>query len=288
MNDHLENLKNKLLEIYSNPNLTPDDLYEFLICKQSTENIYSKYNLLLNNLYLYLYYKHNLLQSLTKNTLPFEITRNLSFDLFCNELEKYKLYKFDSIFPNDNYYNLITRSLVNHNKIIEDSNWKFIQKNALENTNDNENFAYKIYLPIANQSLELFTMKFLAKCHRDKINYDFKINNNEGLTRSDNVVIYATSNNINNYLKIIGETIRQNQNIIINYDYQHPLAYPYNNYISIAPYLDYNKESFSSIICKYILKSRETTSSFEDFYNKVVTFLNQNVYNNKDNIDKKI
>ena len=288
MNDHLENLKNKLLEIYSIPNLTLDYLYEFLICKQSNERIYSKYNLYLNNLYLYLYYQNNSLQSLTKNTLPFEITRNLPFDLFCNELEKYKLYKFDSLIPNDNYYNLIIRALVNRNKIIEDSNWKFIQKNALENTNDNENFTYKIYLPISNQSLELFTMKFLAKCHREKINYDFKINNNEDISRSDNVVIYATSNNINNYLKIIEEVIRQNQNIVINYDYQHPLAYPYNNHISIAPYLDYNKESFSSIICRYILKSRETSPSFEEFYNNVITFLNQNVYNNIDNIDKKI
>lgn len=179
MEKHSEKLKNKLLEIYSNPNLNADELYNFIIYKQCNQDIESKYNVYLNNLCLYLYYKNNSLQTLTKNVLPFELESGLSFDLFCEQLEKYKLYKFkNAIWQEDTYYDLISRALVNRDRVIKSDGWKAIQKSNLENTenNPNENFAYNIYLPIANESLELFPMRFLAKCSGRKVDYDFKIN----------------------------------------------------------------------------------------------------------------
>ena len=120
MEKHSEKLKNKLLEIYSQPNLNADELYNFIIYKQCNQDIESKYNSYLNNLCLYLYYKNNSLQTLTKNALPFKIESGLSFDLFCTQLEKYKSYEVqNSILQGDTYYDLIFRVLVNRNRVIK-------------------------------------------------------------------------------------------------------------------------------------------------------------------------
>lgn len=286
MEKHSEKLKNKLLEIYSQPNLNADELYNFIIYKQCNQDIESKYNSYLNNLCLYLYYKNNSLQTLTKNVLPFELERGLSFDLFCTQLEKYKSYEFqNSILQGDTYYDLIFRALVNRNRVIKSGGWKAIQKSNLENTenNLNDNFAYKIYLPIANESLELFSMRFLAKCSGRNVDYDFKINDNSSISRSDNVVIYATNENFNDYIKIIEDVIKNDSRIKINYEQQHLLAYPYNEYISIAPYTDYKGESFSSIICNEICELRKSCTSFDDFYNNVVRMINNHFNEFKNN-----
>lgn len=286
MERYSENLKNKLLEIYSQPNLDADDLYKFIIYKKCNQDIKSKYNSYLNNLCLYLYYKTSNLQALTKIVLPFELERGLSFDLFCVQLEKYKLYEFQNSFlQRDTYYDLIFRALVNRNRVIKSDGWKAIQKNNLENTknNLNENFAYKIYLPIANESLELFSMRFLAKCNGRNVDYDFKINDDPSISRSDNVVVYATNENFNDYIKIIEDIIKNDSRIKINYDQQHLLAYPYNDYISIAPYIDNKFESFSSIICNEICNLCRQGLSFEDFYQNVVMMINNHFNEIKDN-----
>lgn len=67
---------------------------------------------------------------------------------------------------------------------------------------------------------------------------------------------------------------KNDSRIKINYDQQHLLAYPYNEYISIAPYIDYKGESFSSIICNEICELRKSCTSFDDFYNNVVCMIN--------------
>lgn len=137
MEKHSEKLNNKLLEIYSQPNLNADELYNFIIYKQCNQDIESRYNSYLNNLclYLYLYYKNNSLQTLTKNILPFELERGLSFDMFCTQLEKYKSHEFqNSILQGDTDYDLIFRALVNRNRVIKSDGWKAIQKSNLENT----------------------------------------------------------------------------------------------------------------------------------------------------------
>lgn len=276
MNSHLDKLKNKLLEIYLHPKLNADELYNFIIYKKCNQIIKSKYTSYLNNLCLYLYYRNNNLQSLTKNVLPFELEKGLPFDLFCIQLEKYKLYKIqDSIINEDTYYDLIFRSLINRNRIIKVNGWKAIQKNNLENSENslNESFSYKIYLPIANESLELFSIIFLAKCIKKNVAYDFKINDNQTISRSDNVVIYATSENVDDYIKIIEAVIKNDSRIKINYDQQHLLAYPLNDFISIAPYIDYNNESFSSIICNQICELLKKNLTFEVFYQSVLTII---------------
>lgn len=196
--------------------------------------------------------------------------------MFCTQLEKYKSYEFqNSILQGDTYYDLIFRALVNRNRVIKSDGWKAIQKSNLENTENslNKNFAYKIYLPIANESLELFSMRFLAKCSGKNVDYDFKINDNSSISRSDNVVIYATNENFDDYIKIIEDVIKNDSRIKINYEQQHLLAYPYNDYVSIAPYIDYKGESFSSIICNEICNLRKQSLSFEDFYQSVVMMI---------------
>lgn len=116
-------------------------------------------------------------------------------------------------------------------------------------------------------------MRFLAKCSGRNVDYDFKINDNSSISRSDNVVIYATDDNFEAYIKIIEDIIKNDSRIKINYDQQHLLAYPYNDYVSIAPYIDYKGESFSSIICNEICNLRKQSLSFEDFYQSVVMMI---------------
>ena len=280
-------LKSKLLEIYNIPNLSSDEIYDTLLCHASNEPIMSKYHNLLYSLCLYLYHQKNNIETLSKHQLPFSIRQDISFDLFYEELEKYKLYSFEnSVIPNDTYYNLIFRALFNKGKVINEDNWVAIQKNSLENKEvKDDSFAYKIYLPIANESLELFSMKLISKCINRHIDYDFKINNDESISRSDNVVIYATSSNYKEYIEVINELIKSDTRIKVNYDNQHPLAYPYNNIISIAPYTDYNKESYTSILCNRIYEIRKGSITFEEFYNNVINLLEEENKELKKNIN---
>ena len=87
--------------------------------------------------------------------------------------------------------------------------------------------------------------------------------------------IYSQPNlNADEYIKIIETVIKNDSKIKINYDQHHLLALPYNDYISIAPYIDYKGESFSSIICNEICELRKSSTSFDVFYQSVVTMIN--------------
>ncbi len=275
MEKYFERLKNKLLEIYQAKDLDADSIYNMIISESEGKNINSNFSEALNNLCLYLYYKENDLQSLTKNELPFNIEKGLDFKDFCEWLNKYKLYSFSGLIKDDNYYNLISRALSNRGNVIESFEWKAFHKDRLENktSTTSPNFSYKIYLPIANDSLEYFALRLLGKCVGKNINYDFKINNNPNISRSDNVVVYASAENFNDYINVIN-SILENGNITLNENQQHLLAFPYRKGISVAPYIDNGNESFSSIVCNRIFELKNSSSSFEDFNSQVAAMMN--------------
>ncbi len=276
MEKYFERLKSKLLEIYQAKDLDADYIYNMIISESEGKNIKSNFSEDLNNLCLYLYYKENDLQALTKSELPFNIEKGLDFKDFCEWLNKYKLYySFSELIKDDNYYDLISRALSNRGKVIESFDWKSFQKDRLENktSTTSPNFSYKIYLPIANDSLEYFALRLLGKCVGKNIDYDFKINNNPNISRSDNVVVYASDENFNDYINVIN-SILENGNITLNESQQHLLAFPYSKGISVAPYIDNGKESFSSIVCNRIFELKNSSSSFEDFYSQVTSMMN--------------
>lgn len=235
MEQYFERLRKKLLEIYNVENLDSDKLYEMILSENKEQQIHSNVG---------------------------------------EMLEKYKLYDFNNpILDSDNFYNLVSRSLRNREKLIESFEWKAFQKDKLENKIlNNQNFLYKIYLSVPNECLEQFAMRLLANCVSKKVDYDFKINNNSNINRSDNVVIYATDENYQKYIDVIHEVLKS-PGLKTNNGQQHLLAFPYDEDISVAPYIDQKGESFSSIVCNNICRLKNQSSNFEDFYFQVSEML---------------
>ena len=90
-----------------------------------------------------------------------------------------------------------------------------------------------LYLSIDNQSLYKFAYLLFSKCLQNKLfDYNFKINNSDQVTKTDNIIIYFNRDNLNNYLAIIKQILAENPDIRLNENYA--LGYSIDNNICIG------------------------------------------------------
>ena len=81
--------------------------------------------------------------------------------------------------------------------------------------------------------------------------FEFKVNNDEGTTRRDNVVIYFTEENMGKYISLVNQIIAENPNIQLNE--QNPLGYSIGKNICVGKDYENGSESFTSKVCKTIV-----------------------------------
>lgn len=256
-----------------------DDLYIELI-RVEKNGRQSRFNELMQlNLFYECAYRYNRekgLQSLVKIKLPFEIDKNISFEKFCMEFEKYQETSIpNDLIENDDVKKLVLRAVTN--RLLDHSDWggwTFINYNTIEGEkSESTDLSKKIYISVDNKDLHEFAMLLLKECDERNIKYDFKINADDSYRRADNVVIYTSDEDFKKYINAIKKIKMQNP--FIDFGKGHPLAYHYNDYIGVAPIEEKgSNNSYSENICDKIQELRyEENITFDEWFEKSKSFI---------------
>lgn len=109
-----------------------------------------------------------------------------------------------------------------------------------------ENHTHRVYVPCDSQFLYKFARILIEKTVKSSINFEFKVMNvMENRNGADNIVIYSTKENVNNYIRIINEISIENPEI--TFCTPHMFGYLVSDYISVAPELG-GRNSYSGHI----------------------------------------
>ena len=133
----------------------------------------------------------------------------------------------------------------------------------------------KLYLSVDNSSLHHFANLFLISClEYGYTDFDFKINKNESINRSDNVVIYCNDKNFGQYVKLLQEIIQNNPNIIFNKP--HLLGIPCDEHIYCGMDFNNGKVSYTDQICKTIFDALNNGKNPEEIIRIIEKFKEKN------------
>lgn len=226
------------------------------------------YELIFRNMYLYhqLYGIENIS---SKCPLPFIIDRNVSYQSFKIQLEKYKNYtlKIDSLPGIKNYFDNILR--LSASKLLDMGDWEWTRIFSSKITRKNVEIIGKIYISIDNKDLYRFANLLFTKClENGLVDYEFKVNNNDSKTRRDNVVIFFTSKNFEQYVSLINQIITENPDITINSP--HLFGYAINDNIVVGKDYENGTQSFTKQICYAISELKKEGMRTE----KIIEYIN--------------
>lgn len=259
--------KIRLIDAINSSKLDYNDIYDkvnVIKKKKSNFNIES-YNEIVY-LQMYIYHLKNGINTLSKNgNIPELIPKRISYEQFKIELEKYKNieYKNEVISEIKNLFQEIIR-LANF-KLLDKGYWTKIYSSSTSYEEVKE--TGKLYVSIDNAYLYQFACLLFTNCLKNGIyNYEFKVNNDQEINRTDNLVIYFTEDNLNSYLSIINELKQTYPEF--NFNYSHILGKELSDGVAIAK--DYkDSSSFTEKICSTILELRKKGYDAETIVNSI-------------------
>lgn len=259
--------KIRLIDAINSSKLDYNDIYDkvnVIKKKKSNFNIES-YNEIVY-LQMYIYHLKNGINTLSKNgNIPELIPKRISYEQFKIELEKYKNieYKNELIPEIKNLFQEIIR-LANF-KLLDKGYWTKIYSSSTSYEEVKE--TGKLYVSIDNAYLYQFACLLFTNCLKNGIyNYEFKVNNDQEINRTDNLVIYFTEDNLNSYLSIINELKQTYPEF--NFNYSHILGKELSDGVAIAK--DYKDgSSFTEKICSTILELRKKGYDAETIVNSI-------------------
>ncbi len=259
--------KIRLIDAINSSKLDYNDIYDkvnVIKKKKSNFNIES-YNEIVY-LQMYIYNLKNGINTLSKNgNIPELIPKRISYEQFKIELEKYKNieYKNEVISEIKNLFQEIIR-LANF-KLLDKGYWTKIYSSSTSYEEVKE--TGKLYVSIDNAYLYQFACLLFTNCLKNGIyNYEFKVNNDQEINRTDNLVIYFTEDNLNSYLSIINELKQTYPEF--NFNYSHILGKELSDGVAIAK--DYKDgSSFTEKICSTILELRKKGYDAETIVNSI-------------------
>ena len=252
----------KLNEVLNKKDINQKELYYKLTILNISQNNfnYHDYNEFLYSC-MYVYHKLFGIESLSeKCPLPYVINRQVTYNDFVKLIEGYKEYPVRvSLLPSiKNHYDNITRLAVTKIVNMGTFNWtKVYSDMILKNESKTDGC---IYLSVDNQCLHKFADILFNKCLQNKLfDFNFKINNTEEITKTDNVVIYFNRDNLNSYLPLIKQILNENPDIKLNESYA--LGYNIDNNISIGKDTKDNSDYTNNLIAAICSLKKEGLSN---------------------------
>ncbi len=263
----------KLKEAINSCDNTYDDLYKKINILDNNNKFSDLYYKELIYICLYIYHKEYGIDKLSKNgNIPVLFTKVNSYKDFKNKLEEYKKIEFhNDLLPDiTNIYEEILR--LGKSKI-EDCDFHWTRIYSTNIYNKEIDIDGKIYISVDNKDLYKFACIFLAECLSSGINdYEFKLNNEDTINRTDNVVIYFTYENINKYLDVIEKIKLEYPNIQLNQSQM--LGEEVSKGVAIGR--DYKDgSSFTEKACKTIIELKKNGYSTDD----IVSLVNEAISN---------
>lgn len=260
--------KIKLKEIIDSSDNNPDNLYnKFTIIDKEQTKFDSYYLVELFYTVMYLFHKKYGIEKLSVNgSIPKLDISDESYETFKKDLEKYKSIE---------YHNEVLQSigqdvtnmfqwiefLVWNNLFIIDDPWLGIYSSEIYNNNVESDG--KIYISVDNKDLLQFAYHLLLQCLEEGLNdFEFKIDLNETVNRTDNLVIHFTYNNLNKYLEIIEKIKKEHPEFLINQS--NILGEEISKGVVIGKDFVEGEKSFTSQICKDIINLKKRGISSEE------------------------
>ena len=206
------------------------------------------------------------------------IPRNLSKDEFINEVNKLEQFKLSS----ETDLNLILHNAFN-GQVLDLGGWFKIYSTKITEKSEIE-ITHRIYVAVDNFCLHKFALALIKCCEVCNVPYEFKINNGDGENQYDNVVIYSNEIDLPKYIYIITKILNKMPSIKVNKSCL--IGHQYDNNIVVAPYIDYDLESYSSIVSDKIAYYRDCSEDRNDFLRNVENYLEEILFSTKELCDK--
>ena len=246
--------KKRIKDILDSFDGTEDDLYDeinYINMKSNKFNVSDRNELVFRTMYLY--HKERGLENIRKDlNLPIVIPNDIDYEQFLKYLEELKQHKASLELRPDvkNFYDLIMISSKYRLLNMTDPSWTKIYSSKLKGNEIKE--IGKMYISVDNKDLYRFATLLLDKSlYYGLEDFEFKVNNDEGTTRRDNVVIYFTEENMGKYISLVNQIIAENPNIQLNE--QNPLGYSIGKNICVGKDYKNGSESYTSKVCKTIV-----------------------------------
>lgn len=206
---------------------------------------------------MYLFHRMHGIESIySKYQIPVIAEKNISYSDFKKYLEELHKYEIDiELLPRvKNHSDNIVR--IAASKLLDMGSWNWTRIYSSKLIGQDIAEQGKMYISIDNKDLYMFANLLLEKCLKQGIkDYEFKVNNDDSKTRSDNVVIYFTTENFSKYISLVNQIILENPSMQLNA--QNILGYSINSNIKIAKDYENGKESFTRKVCKTIIALRQ-------------------------------
>lgn len=269
--------KIRLINAINNSGLDYNELYNSIniISKEKTNFNSEAYSEIIY-LTMYMYHIKKGINTISKNgNIPEVIPKNISYEEFKNQLEKYKYisYHNDVLQDISNAYQELIR--ISCFKLLDQGYWTKIYSSVITGNEVKEDG--KLYISIDNSYLYQFACLMFTNCLKNHLyDYEFKANNDQEINRTDNLVIYFTNENLNIYLDIIEELKKQYPEFQINCS--HMLGKEISNGVVIAK--DYKDgSSFTEKVCKTILELKKQGYDTETIVDSIDSSLDRHLEN---------
>lgn len=263
--------RRKLIEAINSSKLDYNDLYDNIVVIKKDESNFDResYNEIMY-LQMYMYHLKYGICTLSKNRIiPELFPKDIPYEQFKIELKKYIDIKYNNK-DLPGFSNLFQEILrLTDFKILHREDWTKIYSSLVSDEEVKE--VGKLYVSVDNSCLYQFACLLLVKCLDAGIyDYEFKVNNNEKINRTDNMVIYFTKENLSIYLSIIDELKQVFPNLKLNY--AHILGKEISDGVVIAN--DYKDgSSFTEKVCRIILEYRKKGYDAEYIVNLIESAL---------------
>ena len=243
----------------------PDELYDMInyINTQSNEFDQSDRNELIYrcmHFFHKLYGIENIKEDLKLPIKPPD--KNVEYNQFLEYLESLKQYEKTLMFRPEikNYFDYIKSVCSNRLLDMTDFSWTRIYSSTI--TKKDINILGKMYVSVDNKDLYRFANLLLVACINQGIpDFEFKVNNDETVTRRDSVTIFFTQENLVKYMSLIKQIIKENPDIKLNS--QNPLGYSIDGIMCFGKDfskdtdLPNDKKTFTDECCKAIVSLRK-------------------------------
>ena len=257
---------------------TSDKLISNFFVHENGNEFDTKYYDLLVELITYIYSQEHSLNELSDEEIP-EIMpsdqkNEMLFSEFRNKLRSYIGKETPQTgevnVEKQDYYTFI-HDLVVNNLLKEEGFWNRIDSSKLRIVDNKTPDIARLFIPVNNSNLYLFSTLFILKCEERDIDFNFKVTTDSSKQLGNSLEINVNIKNYEVVLDIINNIINDYPGIFIDRDKLPIISYPLSNEVGVVPII--YDGLFEEKLCNDIVYLKQKTRHYGEFKDELGNFV---------------
>lgn len=280
MDKYLSKLTDRLHMIFfEEENIKDKRLVQKFFVHENGNEFDEKYFELFVELVTFFYAKEHDLRNICDENIPDLLPpiegEEALFSSFRKYLRSYKglevPQKGEVAVEKQDYYNVIHNAIVNK-VLIENGFWLNVDSTKIHDKKKENHDIARLFIPVNNSNLYLFSTLFLTKCEEQKIEYNFKVTTDSSKQLGNSIEIDINFNNYKTIMDIISFIIDEYPGLFIDRDKLPIISYPLSDEVGIVPMLF--DDTYENKMCKNIVELKNSTRNFGEFRDELNNYIN--------------